>query len=502
MSSSGNSKGVASATVEHTDRPGLWGATWLPSGRNVLWILLGLVVLGLIIWRVVPSADKTTSRFGANGPQAVGVAAAARGDMQITLNALGTVTPLATVTVRPQVGGELVKIYFTEGQDVKAGDLLAQIDPRPYQAALDQAKGQQARDQASLANAIIDLKRYQGLRDVKAISDQIYATQAALVQQDRGVVESDQAGVKAAAINLGYARITSPVDGRVGLRQVDLGNTVTAGQTSGIVVVTQLHPITVLFSLPEDNIGDVMAQMNGGGAKLIAYAYDRGQTKLIATGILSTIDNQIDTTTGTVKARAQFDNADESLFPNQFVNIRLLVNTLHSQTLIPVAAVQRGAEGNYVFVVQPDKTVAQRAVTLGPGDATRVTILQGLKPGDTVVVDGADRLRDGSEVTLPNATAPVAAPSTAAAGGTPAGGAAGGGDRAARMAKMMGVLKSPVCAADAEKYCSGKTGRDMFMCIRENRDSFSDACAAALKALRHGSGHGGGGGGSGGGGPP
>src|SRR6185437_12068772 len=201
----------------------------------------------------------------------------------------------------------------------------------------------------------------------------------------------------------------------VGIRQVDIGNIVSAGQANGIVVVTQEQPISVLFSLPEDNIGDVMARTSTG-AKLTVYAYDRGQTALLATGTLATVDNQIDTTTGTVKARAMFDNADGKLFPNQFVNVRLLVNTLHGQTLVPVSAVQRGAEGSYVFVVQPDKTVAQRSVTLGPGNATLVSIVQGLKPGDVVVVDGADRLRDGSEVTLPNAPAPTAKPSAPAAG--------------------------------------------------------------------------------------
>jgi len=296
------------------------------------------------------------------------------------------------------------------------------------------------------------------------------------VKQDEGVVAADLAGVESAAVNLGYTRITSPIDGRVGLRQVDVGNTVQAGQANGIVVVTQLQPISVLFTLPEDNIDQVMARINSG-ATLTVHAYDRGETKLLATGALATVDNQIDTTTGTVKMRAQFDNRDGALFPNQFVNIRLLVDTKHRQTLIPVAAVQRGAEGSYVFVVQPDKTVAMRTVTLGTSDATTVAIVSGLKPGDVVVVDGADRLRDGSQVTLPNATAPTATPSAAPAG-------AGGGGREGRSGKMRAVLNSPVCKADVDKYCSGKTGRDMFMCVRENRDDFSDACRAALKKAR------------------
>jgi len=459
--------------------------------KIALWVLLGLVVLGLIVWWAWPTPSTSGGRFsGAGGPQSVGVAAATNGDMSITLNALGTVTPIATVTVRPQVGGQIVKFYFTEGQMVKAGDVLAQIDPGPFQAALDQAKGQLARDQATLNNAIVDLGRFKALSDQKAISQQQYATQAATVLSDRGTVEADQANVKAAAINLGYARITSPVAGRVGLRQVDLGNTVSAGQTGGIVVVTQLTPITVLFTLPEDNIGDVMAKLNSG-AKLTVFAYDRGQTQLLATGILNTVDNQIDTTTGTVKARAQFENTDGSLFPNQFVNVRLLVNTLHDQTLIPVAAVQRGAQGDYVFVVTPEKKASQRTVTLGPADATHVSILKGLKPGDTVVVDGADRLRDDSDVSLPNVTAPISKPSDAAGG-------SGGEDAeaAARRAKIAADLKQ-YCAADFAKYCPGLAPgtHESRTCMYQNKDSFSDACQAVMKKMHHGGHHGGGGGG-------
>jgi multidrug efflux system membrane fusion protein len=505
MSSPGSLKNVADSTTDHVGRGWRWSAERVPGGSTTLWVVLILLLATVAVWALWPSSSKTgNGRFGLGGPQAVGVANATHGDMNITLNGLGTVTPLATVTVRPQVGGQLLKLTFTEGQVVKAGDLLALIDPRPFQAALAQAQGQLARDQANLNNAIVDLGRQRSLLAAKATSQQLYATQAALVQSDRGVVQSDQANVQSAAINLGYTKIVSPVDGRVGLRQVDIGNTVSAGQTNGIVVVTQEQPISVLFTVPEDNIGDIMDRTNGG-AKLTVYAYDRGQTRLLATGVLATIDNQIDVTTGTVKLRAQFDNSHGELFPNQFVNVRLLVNTLHGQTLIPVAAVQHGADGHYVFVVTQSgdsKTVAQRTVTLGPGDANNVSVTQGLKPGDTVVVDGADRLRDGSPVTLPNATAPVGKPSAAPAGGAPAAGA--GGDRAARMIKMMAVLNSPVCKADADKYCAGKSGRDMFMCLRENRDSFSDACQAALKALRHrggGGGGGSGGGGGGGGGP-
>ncbi|MEJ0028085.1 MAG: efflux RND transporter periplasmic adaptor subunit [Rhizomicrobium sp.] len=493
MSGPGSQKGVFSVAAEQTGQAWRWGAARLPGGKTTLWVLLGLVLVGFVVWRVY-SAGSTghTSRFGMGGPQAVGVATATSGDMDITLNALGTVTPLATVTVRPQVGGQIVKIAFTEGQMVKAGELLMQIDPAPFQAALDQAKGQLARDTANLNNAILDMKRFASLNEAKAISQQQYATQQSLVESDRGVVQSDQANVKSAAINLGYASITAPVAGRVGLRQVDIGNIVSAGQTNGVAVVTQEQPISVLFSLPEDNIADVMARTRSG-ATLTVYAYDRGQTVQLGTGTLATVDNQIDTTTGTVKARALFDNSDGKLFPNQFVNVRLLVDTLHGQTLVPVAAVQRGAEGNYVFVVQPDKTVAQRTVTLGPGNATTVSITQGLKPGDVVVIDGADRLRDGAEVSLPNAPPPTAQPSAAPAG------ASGGADadRAARRAKARAALKQ-YCAADIAKYCPNQTGREAMRCMFQNRDSFSDACQAALKKMR---GAGGGRRGGGGGGP-
>jgi len=411
-----------------------WGETHLPGGARVLWIGGGLILVLLLVWFLAnrQSADQATGRSGQGGPTPVGVAKAAEGDMAITLNALGTVTPLATVTVRPLVSGAIVKFDFREGQMVKAGDVLAEIDPRPFQAALDQARGTLVKDRALLANAIVDLHRYQVLYQTKSVSQQVLATQAALVRQDHGTVISDQANVEAANLNLQYCKISSPVAGRVGIRLMDIGNLVQAGQTNGIVVVTQIQPMSVIFSLPEDDIDQIMARL-GAGATLTADAYDRAQTKKLASGTLSAVDSQIDTTTGTVKIRAMFDNTDNALFPAQFVNVRLLVDTLRDQTLVPAAAVQRGAQGAFVFLVAPDKTVAMRTVTLGPSDGTNVTIAKGLKPGDTVVIDGADRLRDGGEVTIPNSTAAIAAPSAAGAGDT-------AGD--ARKARFQRLLQS------------------------------------------------------------
>ncbi|HEY1708707.1 MAG TPA: efflux RND transporter periplasmic adaptor subunit [Rhizomicrobium sp.] len=467
-----------------------------PRLKLVLWALLGILVVVAAAYLIKPSS--TTSKrggFGA-GPMPVGVAKAISGDIHVTLNALGSVTPLASVTVRPQVSGEISKITFTEGQMVKAGDVLALIDPRTYQAAVGQAQGALVRDAAALANAKVDAQRYQSLYDQKAISQQTLATQLALVKQDEGVVVADQAAVKAADVNLGYTKITSPVTGQAGLRQVDVGNLVTAGQTNQIVTIAQVQPISVLFSLPEDNVSAIMQQVHAG-AVLSVDAYDRGQTNKLASGKLSAVDNQIDPTTGTVKLRALFDNSDGTLFANQFVNARLLVQTLHNQTIVPSAAIQRGAEGSYVFVVNTDKTVSMRTVTLGPVDGNNVAITKGLKPGDTVVVDGADRLRDGADITIPaGKTMTITAPSSS--------GASGGGDdaaRAARRAKMAAVMKQ-YCSADIAKYCPKlQPGTpEMRACFFQNMESFSDTCREQLSKLRGGHHRGGGGGGFGGGG--
>jgi len=381
---------------------GRWLAARTPGGQRTLWTILGLILLVLFVWALIP-ASTTTGRggFGANGPQPVAVAIAQKGDIDITLNGLGTVTPLATVTVRPQVSGQLMRIAFQEGQIVRAGDLLAEIDPRSFRAALDQARGQLARDSASLTNARLDLKRLQALYAASATSQQTLDTQAALVKQDEGVVMSDTANVESASINLGYTRVIAPVSGRVGIRQVDVGNFVSAGQTTGIVVVTQLQPMSVMFTVPEDNIGDIVARI-ATGDELTVDAYDRSQAVKLASGRLAAVDTQIDTTTGTVKLRAMFGNENGELFPNQFVNVRLLVNTLHDQVVIPAAAIQRGAEGTFVFVVKADHTTVMRTVSLGQQQGERVAIVKGLNAGETVVTDGGDRLRDGAEVTIPS----------------------------------------------------------------------------------------------------
>jgi membrane fusion protein, multidrug efflux system len=370
--------------------------------RPLIWLLLIAAVVGAAIWYFPRTAKHPQfGRFGPAGtPIPVGVATAKQGNMPVTLGGLGTVTPLATVTVQTQISGYLMSVGFKEGQHVKKGDFLAQIDPRPYQVALEQAQAQLAKDQASLKDAELDLRRYNTLVAQNSIATQTRDTQIATVAQGRAQVLLDQAQIDAQKLNLVYCHIVSPVTGRVGLRQVDPGNYVTpTSLSSGIVVVTQTQPISVIFTLPEDSLPEVL-QQNHAGASLVATAYDRTGTIKIAVGKLETIDNQIDPTTGMVKLRAIFDNTDESLFPNQFVNVKLLVRTLKDKVIVPTAAIQRGAPGTFVYLVKPNRTVAVQKVKLGPSDGQEFAVLSGLALGDEVVDDGADRLKDGAKVSI------------------------------------------------------------------------------------------------------
>lgn len=358
----------------------------------------------------------------ANMPQPVKVATVSSGEMPIVINALGTVTPLASVTVRTQLNGTLMSVNFREGQFVKRGDRLAQIDPRPYEISLRNAQGQLAKDQALLRQAVSDLNAYRTLLRQDSISRQQVDTQASLVEQYRGQVKSDQATIDAYKLNLAYARITAPVSGRVGLRQVDPGNYVTTGDTNGIVVITQMQPTSVVFTTSEDNLQAILKQWSAG-AKMPATAYDRTNSWPLETGELHTVDNQIDTATGTVKLRAIFSNTTQALFPNQFVNVRLLVNTIHDATIVPASAVLNGSMGTFVYVVNADNTVSVRAVKTGPVDGERASIASGLTPGERVVIDGSDRLREGAKVTIPAAKASRASAVSAASAASAAHGA-------------------------------------------------------------------------------
>lgn len=348
----------------------------------------------------------------------VRVVVAEQGDIEVQLRALGTVTPINTVTVHSRLDGQLVRVLFTEGQHVQAGQLLAELDPRPYQVALAEAQGVEAENVARLNNAKADLDRYESLFAQGLITKQQVASQEALVRQYEGTSASNEAQVNNARLQLSYTRIVAPITGRLGLRQVDAGNLVSSGDPEGIVVITQMRPMSVLFTVPEAEIPAVLEAMRGKRS-LSVQAWDRAEAQQLAIGTLQTVDNQIDTATGTIRMRARFENADESLFPNQFVNIRLKVSTVEDATVIPSATVQRASFGTYVYVVQDDGTATIRRITLGPVDGTRVAVTAGVSPGDRVVLEGVDDLSEGTPVEVMSddaAAAPAAAQDGAKAG--------------------------------------------------------------------------------------
>ncbi|MDD5330374.1 MAG: MdtA/MuxA family multidrug efflux RND transporter periplasmic adaptor subunit [Sulfuricella sp.] len=384
---------------QRTERP---GAPKKIPGRPWHWLVaLGLLAAGAW-WIFAPSSSDqrgSAKRDFAGKVIPVVAAAVKTGDIGVYLGGLGAVTPRNAVTVKSRVDGQLMSLPFTEGGLVRAGDLLAEIDPRPFQVQLTQAEGQMARDQALLKNAQVDLARYRALFAEDSVARQQLDTQEALVRQYEGTVKSDQGQVDNARLQLAYTRITAPIGGRVGLRQIDPGNIVHATDANGLAVITQLQPITVVFTLPEDNLPTVMRRLQAG-EKLPVAAYDREHKARLAEGALLTVDNQIDAATGTVKLKALFPNTDNALFPNQFVNARMLVDTRRNVLLTPTAAIQRGVQGTYVYVVKADRTVTVRPVKIGPAEGENVAIDSGLALGEQVVVDGADKLREGAKVEL------------------------------------------------------------------------------------------------------
>lgn len=392
--------------------------------RRWLFGLLMVLVVAVLCWWFWPA--KKTAENGASAPATAGrnagsarpgfggsaeptpvrVADVVTGDFPVYYKALGTVTATNTVNVRSRVAGELIKVNFQEGQRVKAGDLLAEIDPRTYEIALQQAQGTLAQNQAQLKNAQLDLQRYKGLFAEDSIARQTLDTQQALVGQYQGTIQTNQAAVNDAKLNLDFTRIRAPIAGRLGLRQLDIGNLVAANDTSALVVITQVQPITVAFTLPESELTPVLARYRSG-AKLTVEAWDRGDTRKQATGVLGSLDNQIDTTTGTLKFKARFENQDEALFPNQFVNVRLLSDTLKGVVLVPSAAVQYGVDGTFVYAMDGTDKVKIRQLKVGATDGSRTVVEQGLAQGDRVVLEGTDRLRDGSRVEVVEDSAKV-----------------------------------------------------------------------------------------------
>jgi membrane fusion protein, multidrug efflux system len=373
-----------------------------------LWLLV-LAVLGVGAWYLKPRAGSASagspnalskgSKKGGSGIVPVVAAKARKGDIAVYITGLGTVIPINTVTVKSRVDGQLMKVLYHEGELVHEGDLLVEIDPRPFQVQLEMAQGQQARDQATLDNARVDLDRYQKLLAQNAIPEQQLATQKAAVAQAEGVVKSDQAQINSANLNLVYCSIRAPITGKIGLRLVDPGNIVHATDANGLLVITQIQPISVIFTVAEDDLQVVLRKL-AAGQHLSAEAWDRANTTKIGTGTLVTVDNQIDPTTGSLRLRADFDNTANLLFPNQFVNVRLLVEQKHGITLVSSAVIQRTTNSTYVYVVKDDRTVTVRQITVGVTEGNDTEITSGIAPGDVLVMTGVDKLQEGTQVTV------------------------------------------------------------------------------------------------------
>ncbi|MBC8736523.1 efflux RND transporter periplasmic adaptor subunit [Paraburkholderia sp. UCT31] len=411
-----------------------------PPKRSRRGLIIFAVVVLVLVALVVVHLLTRKKPVRENAAIVVTVAQATLGSMPVTLSELGTVTPIATVTVLPQLSGYLTEVGYHEGQEVQKGQFLAQIDPRQYQISKQQAEATLAKDRASLAQARADLERYTQLNERKSIAQQTFADQQFLVQQDEAAVKVDLANIAQFDLDLAYCRITAPIAGKVGLRLVDPGNYVTASSSTGIVVITTEKPTTVQFTVPQDSLASILQRL-ATGAKLPVIAYSSDNSREIATGTLYAVSNQMATATGTVTLRATFANDDETLFPNEFVNVKLLVDTMQNAVLVPTAAVQSGAPGDFVYLVNPDSTVSVHKVKLGPGDGKNTVIVSGLAAGNQVVTDGMDRLNDGAKI-QPAHPKSAAAASGASASGTSATGTSATGPKAAAAASKAAPASS------------------------------------------------------------